>query len=220
MTNLKDATIEQIEKMEVQQLDKHPICGLCAYSDFAGKDLKSVLNYLIYEADQDLKDEVYAYLKDVMKSTPLVVNGPEILKNLKDIKDHDFISKTNAAIKRYYELVVGDDELNSDAISNFKQVSQLTWNKLKGMYDYDLGSEGSFLKNMLMHEDPKGWDFDNLYYFAKSITNSSDAEVLSKWIATEFYQTDFAWTCNYLGFNGFIRESEANGTFSQCYPNG
>ena len=109
---------------------------------------------------------------------------------------------------------------NTKTMPKMKQVSQLTWTKLKGMYKYDLGSEGSFLKGMLMHEDPKGWEFDKLYYFAKSITNSNDLEVLSKWIATEFYQTDFAWTAHYLGYKGFIQEAKANGTFSQCYPNG
>ncbi len=106
---------------------------------------------------------------------------------------------------------------NQMKMPKMKQVSQLTWTKLKGMYNYDLGMEGAQLKNMLMHEDPKGWDFGKLYYCAKSITLSDNVEVLSKWIATEFYQTDFAWTCHWLGYTGFIRESKSNGCYSQLF---
>ena len=108
---------------------------------------------------------------------------------------------------------------NSNKMPKIKQVSQLTWTKLNAMYKYELGAQGAALKRMLMHDDPKELNFHKLYYFAKSITLSDDIEVLSKWIATEFYQTDFAWTCYYLGYEGFIQESEANGCFSQHYPN-
>ena len=222
MTNLKNTTIEEINGMTVKKLQKHPMCKLLEYSNFVGKDLKSVVNYLIYEADQDLKNKVYAYFEDILsnEAKSLSIGGKEMLEALKDIEESDFILKANAVIKRYHELMVGDDFIYSGPLPNFKKVSQLTWTKLKEMYDYDLGSDGSFLKNMLMHEDPKGWDFDNLYYFAKTITNSDDEEVLSKWIATEFYQTDFAWTCNYMGYKGFIQESKSNGCFSEVYPNG
>lgn len=106
MTNLKTSTIEEINEMTTKKIEVHPFCRLLKYSNFVGKDLKSVVNYLIDEADLDLKSEVYQYLVDAFpEAKSLSISGAEILSALQTMDpDPAFILKADAIINRYYEL--------------------------------------------------------------------------------------------------------------------
>ena len=102
-------------------------------------------------------------------------------------------------------------------MSNIQKTAVLTSQLLKDMYNYDVQNEQPLLFNVLEQEDCKVSKFTKVYYFAKSNTLSSDPEVLANWLATEFYQTDFAWTYNVIGFTGFVKDSEVNGTYHEWY---
>ena len=107
--------------------------------------------------------------------------------------------------------------LNNYQMSNIQKTATLTSQLLQDMYNYDVFEEQPLLFNVLEYEDCKVSKFTKAYYFAKSNTLSSDPEVLATWLATEFYQTDFAWVYYLIGFTGFVKDSEINGTYHQHY---